>query len=240
MITILPFEKDWYGAHGVEHVEYVGNPLANDVHATKTKKVFCLDHGLDPSRPMVSLLPGSRQKEITRVLPELLAAAKLLCIKVRGIQFVIALSSDRHRQVVADTINVSGIEARVISGETYNALAASDAAAVTSGTATLEAGILGTPMVIVYKTSAVNYKLLEPMIDVPHYGLINLIAGERLATELIQTDLTPEKLSAELERLLDPDTNAKMRERLAETAAKLGKGGASKRAAALILGLVKS
>jgi len=238
LLTILPFEKDWYAARGVEHVEYVGNPLVNDVRASATRADFCRDHGLHPQRPLVALLPGSRQKEIARILPILLKGARLLRRDFPDVQFIIPLADDRHARSVAKTMDESETNARVVTGETYDALAASDAAAVTSGTATLEAGILGTPMVVVYKTSAVNYKLLEPMIDVPHYGLINLIAGERLATELIQSDLTAEKLSGELARLLDPKTNASMRTRLAETAAKLGQGGASKRAADAILKLL--
>ena len=98
--------------------------------------------------------------------------------------------------------------------------------------------MLNVPMAIVYKTSALNYKLLRPIITVEHFGLINLIAEERLAKELIQDDFTPETLSAELFRLLEPQTNAKMRERLCEVVETLGKGGASKRAAAAILNLL--
>ena len=240
LITILPFEKDWYAAHGVYHVEYVGNPLAREVHASRTRDEFCADHGLDPERPLVSLLPGSRQKEIARILPVMLKAARDLIKTNSDAQFIIPLADERHVRSVASTIERSGLNVDVLTGETYNALAASNAAAVTSGTATLEAGILGTPMVVVYKTSAVNYKLLEPMIDVPHYGLINLIAGERLATELIQSDFTQERLSLELSRILERDENAEMRAKLKIAAAKLGQGGASKRAAALILDLLKA
>jgi lipid-A-disaccharide synthase len=238
MITILPFEKDWYAAHGVEHVEYVGNPLAREVHASRTRDEFCTDHGLDPERPLVSLLPGSRQKEIARILPVMLAAARRLYESLTETQFLIPLADERHVESVTTALDKSGLTARIVAGETYNALAASDASAVTSGTATLEAGILGTPMVVVYRTSAVNFKLLEPMIDVPHYGLINLIAGERLATELIQNDLTPERLSSELSAILEPNKNAEMRAKLSSAAAKLGQGGASDRAAALILDLL--
>jgi lipid-A-disaccharide synthase len=238
LITILPFEKDWYAHHGVEHVEYVGHPLANEVHATRTRKEFCRDHGLDASRKIVALLPGSRRKEISRIVPTLIGSAELLRDKVKDVQFVIPLSHEKHLPSVKKAVDESGLPALVVVGETFDAVAAADAAAVTSGTATLETGILGTPMVIVYKTSAMNYKLLEPMIDVPHYGLINLIAEERLATELIQSDLTPERLSDELQKLLEPKANARMREELAATAAKLGKGGASKRAAQAILQLL--
>ncbi|MBK8148149.1 MAG: hypothetical protein IPK58_07995 [Acidobacteria bacterium] len=112
---------------------------------------------------------------------------------------------------------------------------ASDAAAVTSGTATLETAVIGTPLAIVYKTSPLNYRIFRPMISVEHFGLINLIADERIATELLQDDLTTDSLGTELFRLLDPEVNASFRRRLAEATEKLGHGGASARAASAIL-----
>jgi len=126
----------------------------------------------------------------------------------------------------------------LVEGETYDALNASDAAAITSGTATLEAAVIGTPMAIVYKTSAINYKLLRPLISVDHFGLVNLIAEKRIAKELIQDDFTAETLAAELKRLLEPAENAVVREELFNATEKLGHGGASGRAADLILRLL--
>lgn len=246
LITILPFEKDWYRKHGVEHVVYVGSPLAMQVHANTSKDEFCEKHGLDPHRPILSLLPGSRHKEISRILPEMLGTAALLSEKHSEIQFVIPVGSAEARQEVNATLldwkqaNAKLPRTLVITeNETYDALNSSDAAAVTSGTATLETGIIGTPMAIVYKTSNLNYKLFRPIISVEHFGLINLIAGERLATELIQDDFTPETLASELLHLLDPSENARIRARLAEVAATLGSGGASDRAALHILNLIQ-
>lgn len=235
MITILPFEKDWYRNHGVDHVEYVGSPLAREVHADRSKDEFCRDHKLDPSRPIIALLPGSRRKEIARILPIMLEVTRAK--RLSNAQFVLALTTEKHIEYVKETFGIKD-NVHVVHGETYDTLFAADAAAVTSGTATLEAGIIGTPMVIVYKTSAVNYKLLEPLIDVPHYGLINLIAGKRLATELIQHDFTAQTLSDELVRLLTPDVIMSMRAELKIASDKLGHGGASKRAAEAILRLI--
>lgn len=233
MITILPFEKDWYREHGVEHVEYVGSPLAREVHADRSKDEFCRDHNLDPSKPIIALLPGSRRKEIARILPIMLDVAR--DDRFVDKQFVMALATENHIDYVNAAFETDKFKVRIVQNETYDALNASDAAAVTSGTATLEAGIIGTPMVIVYKTSAINYKLLEPLIDVPHYGLINLIAGERVVTELIQDDFTARSLADELIRLLGHETNSATREQLKSAADKLGHGGASKRAAEYIL-----
>ncbi len=238
MLTILPFEKDWYAANGVMHVEYVGSPLAREVRANQTKDHFCSTHSLDPAKTIITFLPGSRHKEIARILPVMLAAAEKLASGRRDAQFVIAIGSIKHRNVIDKIVAGSPVPITVVENETYDALNASDAAAVTSGTATLEAGIIGTPLVVVYKTSTINYKLFEPFIDVPHYGLINLIAGERLATELIHDGFTADTLADEITRLLLPDVNASMRVRLKETADKLGHGGASKRAADAILKIV--
>jgi lipid-A-disaccharide synthase len=237
LLTILPFEKQWYEEQGVTHVEYVGSPLAREVVAGASKVEFCESQGLDPSRPIVALLPGSRHKEIVRILPVMIDAAKILAEEVSGVQYVIAAADEGSAVDIAGILALSErpVNFNVIGSRTYDLLAAADVAAVTSGTATLEAGIIGTPMAIVYKTSRLNYKLLEPMINVPHYGLINLIAGERVAIELIQDDLTPESLSGELFRLLEPAENNATRKRLNAAAEKLGHGGASKRAAEAII-----
>jgi lipid-A-disaccharide synthase len=240
MITILPFEKDWYAGQGITHVEYVGSPVAREVHAGQTREGFCDQQGLDPAKPIIALLPGSRHKEIARILPPMLATASLMAKSNPEIQFVIPLAPTRAAsEVEAAKKQVTGSALpevlKVVTGQTYDAVKASDAAAVTSGTATLETAILGTPMAIVYKTSAINYGLLRPLISVEHFGLINLIAGERLAREFIQDDFTPQNLADELLRLLEPDENLRMRQRLAEVTDTLGHGGASKRAAEAVL-----
>ncbi len=245
MLTILPFEQEWYARQGVDNVEYVGSPLAFEVHPSVSKAEFCLRHGIDPAKPIISLLPGSRSKEISRIFPVLLETAVEMNKADPDIQFVVALANGRHREFVAAALNgISGAGGNVtrsitvVESETYDALAASDAAAVTSGTATLETGIIGTPLAIVYRSSALNYVLVKPLISVEHYGLINLIAGERIAKELIQNDLTAAALSAELCRLLQPEVNARMRADLHSAAEKLGEGGASERAARAILDVV--
>lgn len=242
VLTILPFEKDWYQKQGISHVEFVGNPTVREVHTKMTKEQFCARHNLDTAKPVIALLAGSRHKEIVRILPPMLETAALMAERNPEMQFVVALAGTRHTEEVAEAkrkIPNLPKNLSVVKGETFEALNASDAAAVTSGTATLETALIGTPMAIVYKTSALNYKLLRPLISVEHFGLINLIAEERLAKELIQDDFTPETLSAELYRLLDPAENKSMRARLKAVTDRLGHGGASKRAAQFILDVIK-
>lgn len=247
LLVILPFEKDWYAAHGVHHVEYVGNPLAGEIKAYTMRPEFCAKHGLNPAEKIIALLPGSRHKEIVKILPPLLATAFLMDKRAENLQFVIALGSERRlpevQKIIAEfkSKNQSFPKSlKIVCGETREVLNASDAAAVTSGTATLETGIIGTPMAIVYKASAFNYKLLRPLIDVPHFGLINLIAQKRLVKELIQDDFTLETLSDELFRLLEPAENQNMREQLKAVTDTLGKGGTAQCAAQHIFDLVQA
>jgi lipid-A-disaccharide synthase len=243
LLTILPFEKDWYAEIGIDHVEYVGNPLAGEVRANLGKEEFCRSYDLDATKPIVALLPGSRHKELARILPVLLEATALIGRRVKDCQFVVALAGNRSESEVkqiAVKLERGGVKLpeeniRVARNQTLNALAAADAAIVTSGTATLETAIVGTPMAIVYKTSSFNFKTLRPLIDVPHFGLINLIAGERVARELIQDELTPAELCDEVVELLKPESNREMREKLRQVVDTLGDGGASKRAAEAVL-----
>jgi lipid-A-disaccharide synthase len=247
MLTILPFEREWYAARGVSHVEFVGHPLAERARPREGRAEFCARHGLDPSRPLVALLPGSRRKEFERILPVMLdAAAHISRGEKPDAQFVVALASRRAPEEV-DALTKwrcvgSGMPhvLRVVRGETREALAASDAAAVCSGTATLEAALLATPLVVVYKESALNWHTLGRLISVEHYGLVNLVAGRRVAPELMQDDFTGESLARELLTLLDPARNARARAQLREATARLGEGGASLRAADAVLRAVRN
>ncbi len=202
MLTILPFEREWYASRGFASVEFVGHPFAGASAPRLTREEFRALHSLDASNPVVALLPGSRRKEFERILPVMLDAAAQVLDRLPSAQFVVALASRRT---------------------------------VCSGTATLEAAVVGTPLVVVYKESALNWHTLGRLINVEHYGLVNLVAGERLAPELMQDDFTGATLARELTALLDPERNARVRERLRETTARLGEGGASVRAADAVL-----
>lgn len=241
LLAILPFEKKWYAERGVNHVEFVGHPMVGEVSPKISKTEFCQKHNLDEHKPIVALLAGSRRKEVTRILPPILDAIETLHIKNPEIQFVLAVAPTRKREDLEKIIAESKAnlpKITIVQNETREAVAAADAAVVASGTATLETGLLNTPMVIVYKVSAHNWHTLRHLINVPHYGLINLIAEERLAKELIQNDCNGERIAEEVLRLLEAEVNKKFRQRLTEITETLGNGGASERAAEAILNIL--
>jgi lipid-A-disaccharide synthase len=241
LLSILPFEKEWYGARGMTQVEYVGHPLTGEVCARYGREEFCRRNNLEQSRPIIALLPGSRHKELVRILPPMLDAASLISTERQDVQFAVMVAANRDpkeaREILAAGDYGTSLEdsLRIIHQETREALAAADVAAVASGTATLEAALLATPLVVVYKESALNWHTLGSLITAEHYGLVNLIAGRRLATELIQSELNGASLARELLSLLNPDRNALMRAELKEVTKRIGDPGASDRAARAIL-----
>ncbi len=241
LLTILPFEREWYAKRGVTQVEFVGHPLAGEVEARYGREDFCRFHDLDPARPIISLVPGSRQRELQHILPAMLDAAALIARERPDVQFVLSVAPSRSPKEAEDIISERSDSVplpeslRIVHHETREALAASDVAAVASGTVTLEAALLGTPMVIAYKESAINWHTLGQLITTDHYGLVNLIAGKRIVTELLQDELNGERLSSELISLLDRQRNEEVQRQLHEVAHQLGEGGASRRAAERIL-----
>jgi len=245
LLAILPFEKEWYAARGVTRVEYVGHPLAGEVRPACDRQEFCRKHDLDPSQPLIALLPGSRHKELVRILPPMIDGAANISAQRPEVQFVLVVAPSRDAKEAQDILKRVasyprlGNSLRIVQHETREALAAADAAAVASGTATLEAGLLATPLVVVYKESALNWHTLGSLITAEYYSLANLIAGRQVVTELIQDQFTGESLAKELLGLLEKDRNASMRSELKEVADKIGAPGASRRAAETILKFIQ-
>ncbi|HXG65375.1 MAG TPA: lipid-A-disaccharide synthase [Blastocatellia bacterium] len=248
MLVILPFEEEFYRNYGME-VEYVGHPLAEAVHVTSTREEFTNRHGLDPSRPIIALLPGSRHKEIHYHLPAMLDAAHRISnlkSQISNPQFIVPLASTVDRRQVDAIMVDAGVEAadRVIiaEGDTYNAVGHSEMAVVASGTATVEAALLGTPMVVIYRASELNWRLIRPLISLDIFGMVNLIAGRRIMPELMQHDVTGEKIANEVAAILsDPARLARMREDLRVVREKLfANGGAGpERAARAVMRIIQ-
>ena len=233
MVVIFPFEEKIYSDAGVP-VDFVGHPLVDVVRPTMTREEFAERHGLDATRPIVTLLPGSRRNEIAKIYPVVVEACQRLQQSGRvtaGVQFVHAVAPNLKAELFAP-YSRPGLELKRIEGATYDALAAADCAIVASGTATVEAALLGTPMVVVYRVSRITAAILRRMIRTPFIGMVNLIAGRRVVPELIQDAFTPGAVEAEVRRLLESEpARAEIKNGLAEVRVKMGPGGAIERAA---------
>ncbi len=246
MLVILPFEEAIYRDASVP-VEFVGHPLLDLVRASRDRDQAFRPLGLDPRRPTVALLPGSRANELRAHLPPMLGAARILREEFSDLQFLIPLAPtlDRARveRVIREASGAAGDGAAVrpvlVEEGRYDALAAVDAAAVASGTATLETALLGVPMVIVYRMNPVTYALARAVSDVRDIGMANLIAGERVVPELVQGECRAERIAAELRGILtDPARADAMRRGLAGVRARLGRPGAIDRVARAAWGMI--
>lgn len=251
MIVILPFELDFYRQASVE-VEFVGHPLVGAVQVTQDRASFCAQYQLDPQRPIISLLPGSRRSEVRHILPTLIETAAQL--NQTGAQFLIPLASTTARTEVENLITDSrhhlkqkarrgsGLQSprlTLIEHDTHNALGHSDVAVVTSGTATLEAALLETPLIIVYRGSELNYRLIRPLIHLDTFGMVNLIAGEKIVPEFIQHEMKPNRLAqAVLDLLRDEAQRFTMKQKLREVKQRLGEGNAAERAARIVMEMI--
>ena len=238
MVVLFPFEVPLYEAAGVD-VEWVGHPLLDIVKPTLSKEAAFQRFGLDPKRKTIALLPGSRMHEVKRLLPPLLATAHLLAKEIPDLQFVIPLASGIHQRLLSAWMKNIFLPVKVVEGGTYEVMNLAELLIAASGTATLEAAILGKPMVIVYKVSFFSYWIGRALIQVDHIGLVNLVAGREIVPELIQKDVNPERIVEEALRILrDPTLRRRMSESMAGVRQSLGEPGAAERAAGIVMSLL--
>jgi lipid-A-disaccharide synthase len=236
-LCIFPFEEKFFSDAGVP-TKFIGHPLVGAVEATKDRKEFSEELGLDASRSIVTLLPGSRTGELVHHLPVLREACALINGRVPA-QFVIAAA---HAQDVEHLKAgwPTGMVVRVVEGATYNALASANAAIVSSGTATVEAALLNVPMVVIYRVSPLTAALAKPLVRTPYFAMVNLIAERRVVPELVQGEFRPERVAQEtLQLLQEPNAREAQRRGLEEVRKRLGPPGAVGRAADEILSLLQ-
>ncbi len=269
MVVIFPFEADFYRKRGVP-VEYVGHPLRETLPALPDRQALLAGWGLDPERLTIALLPGSRAGEVTLHLPLMLAGAEIIHKSIPACQFILPLAStvpvDLVGKILGERIDsfsepVAGLRKsittenrkpktenqespgpplKIIPGQSYEALAAAHLAVVASGTATVEAALAATPTIIVYRVSPLTFAAARLLVRVPHAGMANLLAGERMFPELLQDFFTPEFLAREaLAWIRNPGRLAKLRHGLIRVITRLGGPGASRRAAQVAVELVK-
>lgn len=235
-LCIFPFEEEFFRDAGVS-TAFIGHPLVGEVYASKDRKQFCEEHGLDPARTVVTILPGSRSAELAHHLPVLQESCARIHAK-KPAQFVVAAAHAKDQELLK-TGWPAGLSVRVVAGDTYNALAAADASIISSGTATVEAALLNAPMVVVYRVSPFTAALAKPLVRTPFFAMVNLIAEKQVVPELVQDNFTPDKVAQETLRILqDPNTRAGMKDALAEVRKRLGPPGAVERAADEIIRLL--
>ncbi len=237
MAVVFPFEADLYRAVGVGAVSFVGHPLVDVVKPDRDRRTSLRAAGLDDAKLTVAIMPGSRRKEVASLLGTMLEAARGLK-REREVQFLLIRASTIERSELERALAGSPVEVRVVEGDTYNMLAAADFVWVASGTATLEAGLLRKPMVIVYRLSPLSYWLGRLLVRVEHIGMVNIIAGERIVPELIQKDVTAERILAETRRMLQPEVNRAVVRKLEAVRERLGPSGAPGRVADMAMSLL--
>ncbi|TPQ28918.1 lipid-A-disaccharide synthase [Methylomonas koyamae] len=239
MAVIFPFETRYYEAENVP-VRYVGHPSVDKVHPQRSKAEDFELFGLDPARPVVGILPGSRGNEIKRMLPVMLEAAEKLAAVRPQLQFILPQADSIEDSVLAEHLQRTTLSVHVVKSQPYDAIQCCDAVMTTSGTASLEIALLQVPMVIVYRLAAFSYWLGKRLVKIPFIGLPNIIAGKGIVRELIQEQLTADNLAAEIGRLLD---DTAYREgciaELGEVKRQLGRGGGSRNMAELALEMLR-
>ena len=222
LLCIFPFEEAFFHEHQVK-TTYIGHPLASRIRPSLSREEFFRKHNLDPGRPLIAVLPGSRRGEALRHLPELVRAVSILS-KDRALSFVLPASPNCGAAFFREHIAGSGIQA--IEGDSWDALAHCDVALAKSGTGNVEAALLGAPMVTFYRVTGVSWAIGKLLVDVPFYSMVNLIAQKKVVPELMQDEMTGERLAAETARLLDDERErGKMKGELSRVAALLSGNG---------------
>jgi lipid-A-disaccharide synthase len=234
ILVIFPFEPEIYREAGTP-ATFVGHPLVELAHAPTPAAAFLAGAGLDPARPVVALLPGSRRNEVHQILPTIVQSLPRIAAQVPGVQFLLARAPGLGDSLLAP-LAASAVPITVVEGRSDDVLASAQAVITASGTATVQAAIHECPMVIVYRVAPLSWTIGRRFVHVDTFGMVNLVAGSRVAPELIQDGFTADAVAAETVRLLlDAGVRARMVTALRDVKARLGGHGASRRAAEAVL-----
>ncbi len=235
MVVFFRFEESLYRREGIP-VTWVGHPLVDLAYPTMSKEDALRRFGLNPWRRTVGLLPGSREHEIARHLPLMLSTARQIAWQMPGVQFLLPKAPSASRPTIERLLHRARLQGHVAEGPIYDALQLMEGAIVASGTATLEAALCGTPMVVVYRASWPTYLAARLVVRIPHIALVNVVAEEPLVPEFIQHRAQPSRIATTLIDLLrDEPRLAAMKDRLRGLRMRLGSPGAVERAASVVL-----
>ncbi len=229
-LVIFPFEEKLLSSYGID-TTFVGHPLVDEMGAIVEKSEFCRMHQLDAGRPIVALLPGSREGEIKRILPIMLDVSREIRSNEPEVQFILPTISSAIEKLLPHDASIV-----VVYDETSSGINAADAAIAASGTVTLETALLGTPSVVVYRVSVLTYLIVKALIKLPYIGLVNIVRRKRIIPEYVQFSIHVPHIAREIMRFIkDPDYAAGVTKELRRVRGMLGERGASARAAEVIL-----
>jgi lipid-A-disaccharide synthase len=235
MMVILPFEEGLFRQAGVP-ANFIGHPLLDSMAPSYNKHDVREQFGISKDGLVIGIVPGSREHEVKNFLPIMLEAAKNVVTHYGKAQCIIAQAPNISTSLLQEVMKTPEVKVKIIPHCPNEVMAASDLLFIASGTATLQAAIIGTPMIIVYRVPWLTYQIGKRLVKIPYIGLVNIIAGKLVAPELIQHDMTPERLSGEALRLLrNPTLAQEMREAFQGVREAVGSSGASRRAAELVL-----
>lgn len=225
MYPILPFEEDLYREAQV-NVEYLGHPFIDFVRPQVSREEALRDFRLDPAVKTVGLLPGSRMSEVNYLLDDMLGAARIIQRELGQCQFLLPVADSIDPAMIRQRLGDNPLGIRVLTGRNYDVMNTSDFLIMASGSSTLEAGLFTVPMVIIYKVHPITYWIGRRLAHITHFGLVNIVAGEGVVTELLNEQVTPERIAAEaLSVLKDPEKERKVKERLQQVRESLGSPG---------------
>ena len=238
VLAVFPFEPALYEEAGVP-VEFVGHPLLDVVPLGLDRREARRQLSLADNRAVVGLFPGSRKEEVTRLLPPMLEGVRRLAAGGAGPRLLLGLAPSIDRGLVSSLVSAAALPgpgAEVVEGRTHEVMAAADAILIASGTATLEAALLGTPMVVCYRVSPMTELTARLLIRIPWISLPNIVSGRTIVPEILQGDLSSERLAVEADRLLgNSEAATAQRRAFAELRARLGEPGVGRRAALAVL-----
>lgn len=236
--SIFPFEYDLYKSYGAD-IEFVGHPLVDTVKPSLPRTEAEQLAGKRAGHPLVLLMPGSRTMEIQRLLPDMLAAAKILKQVRPDIDIAMPRAVTIAREMLEAPVKQAGLDIKLTEGHNYDVMSVADLAIATSGTVTLEAALCGLGCEILYKASPISFWIAKQVVEIPHIGLPNIVAGRLIEPELLQDDCIPEKIAGTALELLEPKRYELLQKDLQEVKEKLGAPGAVKRVAELVLRMAR-
>ena len=229
MIVLFPFEEEFYREHGVP-VSYVGHPIIEQLAGVRRAP------RKDALR--IALLPGSRKHEVDTLLPPMIDAIQVLRRDAKIDAFIVQAPTIEHDRLER-IVRAKNADIPILPHDRGEAIAAADVALSSSGTATLECAVLGTPSIVMYKLSRLTYLLALKLVKVPYFSLVNIVAEKEVVPELIQRDVNGERIAAEVRKMVEPANYERLTRELANVRAALGEEGASRRAAEAIMDVVR-